>query len=88
MKHRYDNIDFCRNAFVFEQPFRFCIIEIVLAEFGAHVHVLTFFQQFRDVSEFGQVKQFVAGVPFSVFGYIDRNDVVFVAINGIDGLVG
>ena len=69
-----------------EEPLGVGGVKIVVAVDGAHVDLGTLFEQFGYVAVVLYVEQRLAGVPVSLFGNIDRGNVILVAVDRGHGL--
>ena len=66
----------------------FGAIQVVIAEFRAHIDFCGLFHQFAHVAIIAHIEQHIARIPAPLFGYVNRNYIIFVGVEGMNGLKG
>ncbi len=86
MQHGDSGVE--RSKHIAAKHLAFGLIEIVVAVDRAHIHLRALLEQLGSVAVVLHVGEGAAGVPAAVFGDIDGNHIIFVAIHGGHCLVG
>lgn len=88
VKHGHHHMNLVDHRALGAEKAALGLVEVIVAVFGAHEHLGAPLGESFHVAVVADFKQFGAGEPASLLGDIDGDDVVFLAVESVDGLQG